>query len=401
MFILLSTLLSFAPWVLADSPVRVRALVPLESSAAFDQAITDAVRQFNASQSKYRVELMRASGTFQGLRNIIASHYAHDLPDLALVNEADLTTLNLLGILKPLPEKWLAGKKFLSTLLSKTKCAAAACSVPFQRRVAVWYFNRELLFKFNLETEKISTNWAALSAFSHRLNKKTATDGNGKVWGLAIPVTGEFTIARWSALGLDLNGSPAEKSAGWIQKMWSNTGSWLPGLPTVEEATRRFIEQKTGFLLGSLDQWPYLKTGVSFKLGTALPEGELSWFGTDFVVMTGVENQAAGAREFLDFLYQPETSLTLFRAVSTLPVSQSYLTHASWKKEIAEWPLLKAATGRKLKPSFLGKIPPQVRDEWADVVWQAVESDLSVTKRGPKAAELRATLEKLLSSNPR
>ena len=393
MFILLSLFISFAPLVLADTPVRIRALVPLESSAAFDQAIADSVRQFNSNQAQYRVELMRASGTFQGLRTIIASHYARDLPDLALVNEADLPTLQLLGVLQPLPEKWVAGKKFLPRLLSETKCRGSTCSVPFQRRVAVWYFNRELLFKFNLETEKISTSWTNLSALSRRLPAPLS--------GLGIPVTGEFTISRWTAMGLNLGTSPALNTAEWVQKMWAAKSNWLPGAPSVDEAKTRFIEQKTGFLLGSLEQYPYLKTNVSFKLGAALPEGELSWFGTDFVITTAAPAQAAGAREFLDFLYQPETSLNFMRTAGSLPVSQNYLGHASWKKELEQWPLVKTAVARKLKPSYLGKIPPQVRDEWADVVWQAVENEVPVAERRTKALELKAVLEKLLSSNPR
>lgn len=394
---LVALLLSFVSVLAAEqiSPTRVRVVVPLDTAAAFDQALTEVVRQFNSSQNEYRVELLRKGTPFQNLRAIIASHYAGDLPDLALINEADVQTLINLNVVQPLGSSWFNGKKFLLNLTSKLKCQGQPCSAPFQRRVAAWFFNRELLFKLNQETERIPTNWPALAQLSLRLHKP------GQLWGLSVPSTGELVIPRWSALGYSAQAGPAEASAELAQKLWTTRANWVPGNPTVEEASRRFLEQKAVMLLGSVEQLAYLKANATFKLGSALPEGELSWFGTDFVVLSSAPKAAGGARAFLDYVYRPENSLTLFKASATLPITQAQLADAGWKKEIGLNSLVKAAAARKLKSSALEKIPPQIREEWASEVWKAIEQDVPAEERAAKSVDLRNRLQKLLSTNPR
>lgn len=394
---LVALLLTFVSVLAAEqnSPTRVRVVVPLDTTAAFDQALSEVVRQFNSSQSGYRVELTRRGTPFQNLRSIIASHYAGDLPDLVLINEADVQTLTNLNIVAPLSSQWVNGKKFLPKLTSKLKCQDQPCSAPFQRRVAAWYFNRELLFKLNQETERIPTNWNALAALSVKLHKP------GEIWGLSIPGTGELVIPRWNAFGYSTVLSPAEASAELAQKFWTTKANWVPGNPTIEEASRRFLDQKAVVLLGSIEQMAYLKANAAFKLGSALPEGELSWFGTDFVLLTKTEKTAIGAREFLDYLYRPQNSLTLFKASATLPITQAQASDAGWKKELDQNTLVKAAGSRKLKNSSLEKIPPQIREEWASEVWKAVEQDIPAEERASKSVELRNRLQKLLSTNPR
>ncbi|MBI3556665.1 MAG: hypothetical protein HY074_10415, partial [Deltaproteobacteria bacterium] len=76
--------------VLAQAPPKLRVLVPLEASAPFDHAMTEIVKDFNTSHSKFIVEVIKGGSSFQSLRAIIADHYANDLPDLALINNSDL-----------------------------------------------------------------------------------------------------------------------------------------------------------------------------------------------------------------------------------------------------------------------------------------------------------------------
>jgi ABC-type glycerol-3-phosphate transport system substrate-binding protein len=263
--------------------------------------------------------------------------------------------------------------------------------------VAAWFFNRELLFKLNQSTEHIPTSWAALSALSNKVQKR------GKLWGLGLPVAGDFSLARWSALGLSLAGAsaPADAAADFAHKLWNARANWLPGAPSLEEASRRFLEQRAVVLLGSIEQSAYLKANAPFKLGSALPDGELSWFGTDFVVLNGSAEVGAGAREFLDYLYRPEVSLRLFQAAASLPLTRPQALDARWKKELDRTPLVKAAVARRLKRSGLEKIPPQVREEWAATIWKAAELEVPAAERGAKSVELRNALQKLLSTNPR
>ena len=373
------------------APSKLRILVPLEASAPFDHALTEIVKDFNSSHSKFVVEVIKGGSSFQSLRAIIADHYANDLPDLALINNADLPTLEALNIVQPLPAAWVAAKKLSPALALGNKCHGEPCSLPFQRRVPVWFYNRELLFKLNQETDHIPTSWAKLSTLSQRLYKQ------GELWGVAIPETGDGAIVRWTALGLSASITP-ENLTDWVLRLWESPGVWLPGNPSAEEATRLFLEQRAVILLGTLDQAPFLKSNASFRIGSALPDGDLSWFGTDFVVLSKGPGSAL-AREFLDYLYKPEVSLNLFKAASTLPVTKAQSDSPLWKKEMEGWPLLKQVMARKLKALGLDKIAPQSREELASTVWEAVEQVPELAQRQSKLSELKTRLQKKLSTN--
>ncbi len=404
LFIILIMTLSGAR---AQTPPKLRVLVPLEASAPFDHAMTEIVKDFNATHSKFMVEVIKGGSSFQSLRAIIADHYANDLPDLALINNSDLPTLDALNIVQPLPAAWVAAKKLSPALALGNKChgerqgagatvdrslSGETCSLPFQRRVPVWFYNRELLFKLNQETDRIPTSWAKLSTLSQRLYKQ------GELWGVAIPQAGDGAIVRWTALGMSATLSP-ETLADWVLKLWEAPAIWLPGSPSPEETTRLFLEQRAVIMLGTLDQAPFLRSNASFRIGSSLPDGDLSWFGTDFVILS----KGAGsilAREFLDYLYRPEVSLNLFKAASSLPVVRAQSDSPLWKKEMEGWPLLKTALARKLKPLGLDRIAPQTREELATVVWEAIEQVPELAQRQSKLTELKAKLQKKLSTNP-
>lgn len=370
----------------------LRVLVPLKGSAPFDQALTELVKDFNASHSQFRVELVKSGDSFQSLRALIADHYAGDLPDLALVSNADVPTLARLGIVQPLPKAWIAAKKILPSFSGGMKCRGEPCSIPFQRQVPVWFFNRELLFRSNQNADHIPTSWPKISALAQKLHKPN------ELWGVAVPEQGEAAIARWSALGLTSSDFTPEAASDWVGRIWANPVIWLPGSPSPEEATRWFLDQKAVVLLGGLDQLSYLRSITSFRFGTTLPEGELYWFGTDFVVL-GKDAAAHRAHEFLDYLYRPEISLVLFKTSSTLPITLAQSENQGWRREISSMPVIQSALSRRLKALGLEKLPPNVRDEFSNTVWETVELSPELSQRPAKSAELRSKLQKLLSTN--
>ncbi|MEW6057994.1 MAG: extracellular solute-binding protein [Bdellovibrionota bacterium] len=376
---------------------RIRVLVPLAASASFDQALAEVVREFNSKQNRFEVDLSRPGSTFQCLRAIIASHYANDLPDLAVVNEADIKVLQEFAILQPFERAWISKKRFLEHLSHRSKCGAHSnqnCSIPFQRSVAVWYFNQEALFRLKQEPGSIPTDWARLSALSQRLHKPN------ELWGLGIAGTGETAITRWTALGLKLEESANDAAVDWVKRMWDSQGNWLPGSPSVNEVTKRFMEQRAVILLGALDQWSYFKHNAPFRFGVALSEPQPKWFGTDMVLLS-TGKKTAWAREFLDYLYRPEIALRLFKTATTLPVAREYLENSGWKAEIHSNPILKSLSEKRLTPSHLAKIAPQVREEWSAALWQAIEQPTEPSLRAGKTAELRTSLQKILSTNQR
>lgn len=399
LFLILTTTTATTMTVIAHAdkrpaaPARLRVMIPLEPSAAFDTAFNDAVKAFNANHPKHQVELIKGGSPFQSLRAIISAHYANDLPDLALINSADLPTLMELGIVQGLPIEWVRAKKVNSAFLGSMKCDSGYCSLPFQRRVPMWFFNRELLFKLSQETDRIPSAWPKLSALSHKLSKQ------GEIWGLAVPQSGESAITRWTALGFPQSPS-ADAIADWLLKLWDTPAALMPGRFSPEESTRLFLEQRAVILLGALDQIAFLKNNAAFRLGMSLPDGDLSWFGTDFVVLTKSQT-AVSARSFLDYIYRPDVSLKLFRTSTTLPITRSQGEDSAWKKELEAIPSVKTALARKIRPLALERIAPQLRDEIASIVWEAVEQVPEASQRTLKEAEIKTRLQKKLSTNPR
>lgn len=393
LFLLLTSIA--AALAASPPPVRIRMVAPLENSAHLDHALGETISRFNAAGTEFQVDITKGGGTFQVLRSIIAAHYARDLPDVALVGSSDITTLANLGVLEALPDAWVAGKKFNPALMSGQKCQGGACSVPFSRRIPIWFFNQELLFKLKQNTDRIPTNWAKLSVLATQLRKP------GELWPIATPATGEAALVRWSALGFPHGGFTSELTTDWVSKLWTGNAVWLPGSPSAEEATRWFLEQRAVLLLGSLDQLSFLKTSANFRYSTALPEGDLTWFGTDFVVLTKDKKRLAMVRQLLDHLYKPEVALQLFKAAPTIPVTQIQADNPLWRKEIDSWPTLKTALGRKLRSAGTEKLGPQVREEYTTLVWEAINQAPGADERPAKAAELKARLQKVLSSNPR
>jgi hypothetical protein len=362
----------------------LRVAIPVDRSGTFEQALNEVVKKFN-SKSSFKVQILQRGSSFQSLRAIIASSYAGDLPELAIVNEADIGILSNLNLLQAFPDQWITARKFLPIVTTNTSQTTKVTSIPFQRQVPVWYFNREILFKANQPTDTIPLAWEKLSALSKDLHHQFK-----EVWGLALPATGEAALQRWSALGIPF--TTADAISEWVATtLWPHSANWLPGSPTAEESSRRFLDQQAAILLGSIDQWTYIKKNARFKIGAALPAGELAWFGTDFVQLAKDAASAKRAMAFLDYLYRPETFSVLSKAAATLPLTQAA------PSENPDCPLVKLASQRKLKPLGLSRIGPELREEWANLIWQSVDQPPGP----PKAAQLKSALQKLLSTNPR
>lgn len=392
----------------APRPDRIRIAIPGDLSVLFDKAIQEVVNKFNAGQKKFKVELLVQGDSFQTLKQIIAANYAAALPDLALVNQADVETLAGLHIIEPVPTRWFLQRKFLLSILSSTKCEHKECSIPLQRQVPVWYFNRELLFKFNLEKATPPSSFGKLAPMLPSFTKANETSG------LAVPVSGPYAMNLWNGIGLSplISGrfnSALDTISDWALKtLKAKPTIWLPGVvpahPGLSEATKFFLEQKAVILLGHMGQWNYLRDMAKFKIGSAVPSGALAWFGTDIVQLKKKDGAVPQKwiNEFLDYLYKPETMLTLEKASYSLPLSRLYIENPMWRKEMNRWPTLSDALYRSPKPMELEKVAPNAREEVNAAVWAAIETPLGDAEQpAARAATLRATLEKLLSSKPR
>ena len=188
----------------------------------------------------------------------------------------------------------------------------------------------------------------------------------------------------------------------------------LPGRPTGDEATRKFLDGRAVILLGSLEQLAYIKKNANFKLGVDLPTGDLFWYGSDLVLLdrksTAKDTVTAAKRttrrqelcqNFLELLYRPNSRLSIFKATPSLPVLRAENNSQELQNDLTSGILVKTAMSRKMRSLGLDKIAPQARQEWGSQVWNALEQGANSTVLGSKVIELRQSLQKLLSTNSR
>lgn len=401
-FVILNFLVSVLYCGYADEQPRIRVLVPIEKSTYFDTALKEIVSDFNAKGGT-RVELQQKGEFFESLREIISSHYAGELPDLALVQISDLKTLSPLKVLQGFPSAWFKERGFLQNLQVSAECAQPPCSIPFQRHVPLWFFNQEILFRLNQNTNAIPAQWNALAKFSMTLRKPN------EFRGLSIAASGQSALSRWSALGLHFSQNPVDDTVNWVHAMTKTSPDILPGLMHEDEALRQFLDQKSVIFLGGLEQWRFIRKNSKFKWAATLPiqsgGGVNNFFsGTDFVLLQKKNRDAS--LKFLEFLYRPENLTRLQQDCPSLPLRQRDLQSPAFTKSLAEIEPLRTLVAAphfaKLKPVQTSKIPPQVREEWASKTWATVESHHQASPSAEEEASrlrfLRANLQKLLSS---
>ena len=168
---------------------------------------------------------------------------------MAVINTADLMTLDALGIVQPLPAAWVASKKLVPAFSAGRCHGGEACALPFQRSVPVWYFNQELLFKLRAghraHSHLVGEARASLPATTPRqvrfgespFQKRAAAPSSaGRPWALSPLLSPE---------ALSSMGAPHVGESGLL-------ASWSARSP--KRSPRLFLEQRAVVMLGTLDQ---------------------------------------------------------------------------------------------------------------------------------------------------
>jgi hypothetical protein len=358
--IFLSPSLTPSSW--AESPVSpVRFVYPAQPSSHLEQALQDVVK---AEQKRRGTQLTleQRPDPFEVLKALIASHFAGDLPDIALVHTADVATLVSLGILPP-----LSGKLSTKTdVRAAPACSHTRCTAPLYRTAPVWFFNQEILFRLNRDTTRVPPSGPELLAFAASLQNGTAAL-KGRA-SLVFGSAGNNTLLRWAPLGHTLEEPLPQTSVQWAQRMAPWTKKGIVGGLSDSDAVQQFLEQKSVIYLGTLEQLEFLKSSASFKLGhTASAEAAQS--GLDVVLLRQPARPAA---------------VELFESLT------SAQTHRKLREK---GPVLEQKSYSKSQKRLpIERIPPQARDDWTRRTWRAAEAGEEALRQLPQA------LQKLLSS---
>jgi sn-glycerol 3-phosphate transport system substrate-binding protein len=110
----------------------------------------------------------------------------------SLIDQDILVSLDDIG-LDAGAKAWLGD--FYPAFMANSHADGKTWSVPFQRSVAVFYYNKDAFHDAGLDAENFPTTWAGLAAAAEKLTRR---DASGRVTRWGIKIAGDLGNAQWA-----------------------------------------------------------------------------------------------------------------------------------------------------------------------------------------------------------
>lgn len=110
----------------------------------------------------------------------------------SLVDQDILVSLDDIG-LDAEAKQWLEG--FYPAFMANSHAEGKTWAVPFQRSVAVFYYNKNAFRDAGLDPEKFPPTWAELETVAEKLTKR---DSSGRVTRWGVKMAGDLGNAQWT-----------------------------------------------------------------------------------------------------------------------------------------------------------------------------------------------------------
>jgi ABC-type glycerol-3-phosphate transport system substrate-binding protein len=348
---------------------------------------------FNASQSKYQVEMVHAGDYPEANTKLIAALRAKNAPTMFQSEIGFFPRLAEDGVLANLSdlEKSLAPeltKDFFPAVWNYGIWEGKRYGLPFNSSTPVLFYNANLLRAKGL---KPPTTWPEFA-----LTAKALTARGIKGW-IAIADSWQFEQMVLSRGGnvVTEDGKPNFTSKEVVEALEFmrdrvREGTAVPrNLGETRFAILDFVRTKAGMAIASIANWPdILPFSVAFELGVApLPKGSktiVPFGGAQLVVIKDSSpEEQAGAFAFWQFLMKPENIVSWTKASYYVPVRRSALPQlADWYKQN---PYRKIAFEQFDEAVSRPRVPGYA--VWKTYLEEAIE------KAAKGAAEPRAALE--------
>ena len=348
---------------------------------------------FNASQSKYHVEMVHAGDYPEANTKLIAALRAKNAPVIFQSEIGFFPRLAEDGVLANLGdlEKGLAPeltKDFFPAVWNYGIWEGKRYGLPFNSSTPVLFYNANLLRAKGL---KPPTTWPEFA-----LTAKALTARGVKGW-IAFADSWQFEQMVLSRGGnvVTEDGKPNFTSKEVVEALEFmrdrvREGSAVPrNLGETRFAILDFVRTKAGMAIASIANWPdILPFSVAFELGVApLPKGTktiVPFGGAQLVVIKDASpEEQAGAFTFWQFLMKPENIVSWTKASYYVPVRRSALPQlADWYKQN---PYRKIAFEQFDEAVSRPRVPGYA--VWKTYLEEAIE------KAAKGAAEPRAALE--------
>jgi ABC-type glycerol-3-phosphate transport system substrate-binding protein len=383
-------LASVAPTAQAQSKTKISFW---HSMGGAIPAMNAFANDFNASQSKYQVEMVHAGDYPEANTKLIAALRAKNAPVIFQSEIGFFPRLAEDGVLANLAdlEKTLSpelSKDFFPAVWNYGIWEGKRYGLPFNSSTPVLFYNANLLRAKGL---KPPTTWPEFA-----LTAKALTARGIKGW-IALADSWQFeqmVLSRGGNVVTD-DGKPNFTSKEVVEALEFmrdrvREGSAVPrNLGESRFAILDFVRTKAGMAIASIANWPdILPFSVAFELGVApLPKGTKAIvpFGGAQLVVTkdSSSEEQAGAFAFWQFLMKPDNIVSWTKASYYVPVRRSALPLlGDWYKQN---PYRKIAFEQFDEAVSRPRVPGYAT--WKSYLEEAIE------KAAKGAAEPRAALE--------
>ncbi len=319
------------------------------SHPGFEPELTRVLEEFKAANPEWPLQVTRRGESLSALRELMASFLASDLPDLTLIEEAELPALRTRELLRPFDAPESKGVRWH----------------PFVKTIPVLVANRAL------------AGDSQPTSFSDLL-KEAKQALQPKRHALLIPLQGPKGLWVFEAL----SATPLwERTPGGLRSRRENletitalqqaldTPGFLGRDETWEHALEGWVAGRGAWLVTSLESLPLLKERAKFDWSAqVLPPGRKG----DGSMATGngwiALSDHPGIPALLKKIYEPRTAARWLAQGGLLPPTASLQSAEAWRQEAQKnpqyWEVARQALRTRLRARSSDADIVRARSEW-------------------------------------
>lgn len=298
-------------------------------------------------------------------QKLMAAAMAGNLPELSQSYEAWTSQLLEKGVLAPFGD-YVSGPEGIDTaeladvfpvMIQECSRDGRLVTLPFNKSVPVFYYNRDLFIKAGLDPDRFPETWEDFIEAAGKLTRDDDGDGKADTWGLAFPIN---SLWLFQCLLLQNNTDVFDSSGRAIfdcpqgvealQFMADLVHKYkIAYLTTGFEHQNDFLAGRLGMIQGSSASLAYLSLQkIPFSMGIAPLPGwkrrAVVLSGTNLVMFRkNAPEIMESAWKLAKFLIATDNTARWSAETSYLPVRRSALDHPLMIEKFKKFPGLKKA----------------------------------------------------------
>ncbi len=324
-------------------------------------ALAELVQKFNDTHPNIHVKSVNMGNYTALSQKLMASLQTGNQPDVAQAYEAWIANMLEGDVIVPIEELINEDPNFgqedmddiYPVFINSNKMDGKMVSFPFNKSVRVQYYNKDILFRNDMDPDTPPKTWEEFRSYCQKLTQDT--DGDGKIdqYGTTVKISAtQFENLLLQAGGNIMNEDytkPLFNSKEGVQALnfltdilnKDKTGYLSPGY----EGQKDFTAQKVAFYEDSSVSMAFmLRTGITFNMGiSAIPINKTKTniiSGTNVVIFKNEEDRKKekAAWEFVKWFTDTEQTARWSELTYYLPVRKSAMEVEALKNRIADSP---------------------------------------------------------------